>query len=69
LETLDSIGKSSGGFDQFKGRNATSYKEETYTTSLDMSRVTDTQRRKGEALEKEILNQQTSNVHLKEERN
>jgi len=69
LDTLDDSGKNdTQPFDQFAGRNPSSYSWNQYSTSLDQSKLSAETIAKGKRLEKEIEGTQSKNRHVAEER-
>lgn len=64
LETLEDVGKRSNRkFDQFEGKYRSTYRDELYTTSLNMNTISEKQKRQALKIEKEILAQASTNVH------
>ena len=69
LDTLEDASKNdSQPFDQFAGRNPSSYSWNQYSTSLDPSKLSAETIAKGKRLEKEIEGTQSKNRHVAEER-
>lgn len=54
-----SLDEVSGGFDQFKGRGPSTYKDEVYSTALDMSKISEETKKKGIELESVIIKEKT----------
>lgn len=69
LDTLEDSSKGdSQPFDQFAGRNPSSYSWNQYSTNLDQSKLSAETIAKGKRLEKEIEGTQSKNRHVAEER-
>ena len=69
LGTLEDSSKNdTQPFDQFAGRNPSSYNWNQYSTSLDQSKLSAETIAKGKRLEKEIEGTQSKNRHVAEER-
>lgn len=69
LNTLEDSGKGDREpYNQFAGRNPSSYSWNQYSTSLDESKLSAETIAKGKRLEKEIEGTQSKNRHLAEER-
>lgn len=68
LDSLDDMAKDKSSFDQFAGRNKSSYKDSLYTSEIQHDKITSEMHTQAARLEDEIQNTTSNNRHILEER-